>query len=229
MERLNPLNDYIFKRIMGEEESKENLISFLNAILDVDDQKKLVSLEIIDNKELTKEMIADKSGRLDVRAKTADGMQLNIEVQLTNQHNMEKRTMFYWGKLFLEGIKQGDDYINLTKVITINILDFNFLDLEKFHSKYHLWEDGEQSYLLTDLIEIHFLEMPKFRALKEKNLRENALHRWLKFFDKMLPEEELKELIEMDSAIKRAEKKLEYLSSDAEALTLYRAREDSLH
>jgi len=135
MERLNPLNDYIFKRIMGEEESKENLISFLNAILDVDDQKKLVSLEIIDNKELTKEMIADKSGRLDVRAKTADGMQLNIEVQLTNQHNMEKRTMFYWGKLFLEGIKQGDDYINLTKVITINILDFNFLDLEKFHSK----------------------------------------------------------------------------------------------
>lgn len=28
MERLNPLNDYIFKRIMGEEESKENLILF---------------------------------------------------------------------------------------------------------------------------------------------------------------------------------------------------------
>ncbi|MFZ5985734.1 MAG: Rpn family recombination-promoting nuclease/putative transposase [Bacillota bacterium] len=229
MQRLNPLNDYIFKRIMGEEESKEHLISFLNAVLDVDDRKKLVSLEIIDNKELTKEMIYDKSGRLDVRAKTADGMQVDIEVQLTNQHNMEKRTMFYWGKLFLEGIKQGDDYINLTKVITINILDFNFLDLEKFHSKYHLWEDEEENYLLTDLIEIHFLEMPKFRALKEKDLKGNALHRWLKFFDKMLSEEELKELMEMDSAIKRAEKKLEYLSSDEHALALYRAREDSLH
>ncbi len=33
----------------------------------------------------------------------------------------------------------------------------------------------------------------------------------------------------MDSAIKRAEKKLEYLSSDAETLALYKAREDSLH
>jgi len=43
-------------------------------------EKKLVSLEIVDNKELTKEMISDKSGRLDVRAKTADGMQLDIEV-----------------------------------------------------------------------------------------------------------------------------------------------------
>jgi len=45
----------------------------------------------------------------------------------------------------------------------------------------------------------------------------------------MLPEEELEELIEMDSAIKRAEKKLEYISGDEEALALYRAREDSAH
>ena len=33
----------------------------------------------------------------------------------------------------------------------------------------------------------------------------------------------------MDSAIKRAEKKLEYISGDEEALALYRAREDSAH
>lgn len=214
---------------MGEDESKDNLIAFLNAVLDTEDRRKLVSLEIIDNKELTKEMIYDKAGRLDVRAKTADGMQLDIEVQLTNQHNMDKRTMFYWGKLFLEGIKKGDDYINLSKVITINILDFNYLDIDKFHSKYHLWEDEEESYLLSDLIEIHFIEMPKFRCFAKKDLKGNALHRWLKFFDKMLSEEELKELIEMDSAIKRAEKKLEYLSSDKEAIELYQARENALH
>ena len=229
MQRLNPLNDYIFKRIMGEEESKDNLISFLNAILDSDDKKKLVSLEIIDNKELTKEMITDKTGRLDVRAKTADGTQLDIEVQLTNQKNMEKRTMFYWGKLFLDTIKQGEDYINLSKVITINILDFDFLDIEKFHSKFHLWEDDEKNYILTDLIEIHFIEMPKFKRLREKDLIGNPLHRWLKFFDKTLSETELKELMEMDNAISRAEKKLEYLSSDNETISLYRAREYSLH
>lgn len=230
MERLNPLNDYIFKRLMGEEESKDNLIAFLNAVLNPDDQQKLVSLELLDNnKELIKEMIADKTGRLDVRAKTANGMQINIEVQLNNQHNMDKRTLFYWGKLFLEGIKQGDDYIKLSKVITINILDFDFLDIAKFHSTYHLWEDDAENYLLTDLIEVHFIELPKFRRFHQKNLRENPLHRWLKFFDKMLSEEELKELVEMDSAIKRAEKKLEYLSGDEEALALYRAREDSAH
>ena len=230
MERLNPLNDYIFKRLMGEEESKDNLIAFLNAVLNPDDQKKLVSLELLDsNKELIKEMIFDKTGRLDVRAKTADGMQIDIEVQINNQKNMDKRTLFYWGKLFLEGIKQGEDYIKLSKVITINILDFDYLDIAKFHSTYHLWEDLEENYLLTDLIEVHFIELPKFRRYDQKDLKGNPLHRWLKFFDKMLSDEELKELTEMDSAIKRAEKKLEYLSSDEEALALYRAREDSTH
>jgi predicted transposase/invertase (TIGR01784 family) len=73
MERLNPLNDYIFKRLMGEEESKDNLIAFLNAVLNSDDQKKLVSLELLDNNtELLKEMISDKTGRLDVRAISID-------------------------------------------------------------------------------------------------------------------------------------------------------------
>ncbi|MEW6621763.1 MAG: Rpn family recombination-promoting nuclease/putative transposase, partial [Bacillota bacterium] len=135
--------------MLGEEDSKDNLVAFLNAVLDPEDKKKLVSLEIVDNKQLTKELIEDKTGRLDVRAKTADGTQVNIEVQLTNQYNMEKRTLFYWGKLFLDGIKQGDDYINLQKVITINILEFDFLDLEKFHSKFHLWEDEDKEYMLT--------------------------------------------------------------------------------
>jgi len=226
MERLNPLNDYAFKQIM----EKDNLIAFLNAVLDPDDQQKLVSLELLDNNpELTKEMIFDKTGRLDIRAKTADGMQIDIEVQINNQKNMDKRTLFYWGKLFLEGIKQGEDYIKLAKVITVNILDFDYLDIPKYHSQYHLWEDSEENYLLTDLIEVHFIELPKFKRFDPKDLRGNPLHRWLKFFDKMLPEEELKELMEMDSAIKRAEKKLEYISSDEEALALYRAREDSAH
>jgi predicted transposase/invertase (TIGR01784 family) len=83
MDRLNPLNDYAFKQIMD----KENLIPFLNAVLNPDDQKKLVSLELLDNNaELIKQMIFDKTGRLDVRAKTADGMQIDIEVQINNQH-----------------------------------------------------------------------------------------------------------------------------------------------
>lgn len=171
----------------------------------------------------------DKTGILDVRAKTEDGTQINIEVQLTDQRNMDKRTLFYWGRLFNEGIKKGEDYRNLCKVITINILDFEYLPLEKFHSKFHLWEDEEKEYMLTDLVEIHFIEVAKFNELKEKNLKEDKLQRWLTFFNKDISEETLKELMDMDKDIKKVEERLEYLSSDKKTIELYKAREKSLH
>jgi predicted transposase/invertase (TIGR01784 family) len=229
MKRLKPLNDYIFKKLFGENEVKDNLIAFLNAVLDKKDRDRLVTLEIVDNKELTRELINDKTGILDVRAKTEDGTQIDIEVQLTNQHNMDKRTLFYWGKLFNEKIAKGEDYKNLKKVITINILDFDYINLDKFHTKFHLWEDESKDYILTDLVEIHFVELPKFNKLEEKNLKEDRLQRWLTFFNKDISEEKLKELVELDTDIKRAEERLEYLSSDEKTIEIYKAREKSLH
>ena len=188
-----------------------------------------MTLEIIDNKELTRELINDKTAILDVRAKTEDGAQIDIEVQLTNQHNMDKRTLFYWGKLFNEKIAKGEDYKNLKKVITINILDFDYINLDKFHTKFHLWEDEEKDYMLTDLVEIHFIEVSKFNRLEKKNLKQDRLQRWLTFFNNDISEEKLKELMKMDTDIKRAEERLDYLSSDEKTIEIYKAREKSLH
>jgi predicted transposase/invertase (TIGR01784 family) len=230
MERLKPLNDFVFKKTFGEEDSKDNLIALLNAILSKKDRDKLVTLEIVDNKELTPELIEDKTGIIDVRAKTADGTEFEIEVQLTNQHNMDKRTLWYWGEIYSEGIKKGEDYKNLPKVITINILDFEYIKIpEKFHTTFHLCEDEFKNYILTDALEIHFIEMEKFRKLKNKNLKEDRLQRWLSFFREDISESELKELVDMDVDIKKAEEKIEYLSSDPKTLELYKARERSLH
>jgi predicted transposase/invertase (TIGR01784 family) len=230
MERLKPLNDLIFKKTFGEEETKGNLIALLNAILSKKDRDKLVTLEIVENKELTAELIGDKTGIIDVRAKTADGTQLEIEVQLTNQHNMDKRTMWYWGEIFTGEIKKGEDYNKLPKVITINIVDFEYIKIpDKFHTTFHLWEDEVKDYMLTDVVEIHFIEMGKFRKLKNKNLEGDKLQRWLSFFREDISEEELKELMDMDVDIRKAEEKIEYLSSDPETLELYKARERSLH
>jgi len=48
-------------------------------------------------------------------------------------------------------------------------------------------------------------------------------------FREDISKEELKELTDMDVDIKKAEEKIEYLSSDPETLALYKAREISLH
>ncbi|QAA32181.1 Rpn family recombination-promoting nuclease/putative transposase [Clostridium manihotivorum] len=229
MRKVKPLNDFIFKKIFGEKGNEDILIAFINAVLKRTKKEQIVEVEIIDNKQLTKELILDKTGIIDVRAKTSKGENIDIEVQLTDQGNMDKRTLFYWGKMYLENIKQGQDYTTLEKVITINILDFEFLGTESYQSSFHLWEDIEKDYMLTDVVEIHFLELPKFRNKKGKNYRENAIERWLMFLEKDISETTLKELMSLDTAIEKAEQKIEYLSSDEETMRIYYERERSLH
>ncbi|MDB2085829.1 MAG: Rpn family recombination-promoting nuclease/putative transposase [Clostridium sp.] len=229
MRKVKPLNDFIFKKIFGEKGNEDILIAFINAVLKRTKKEQIVEVEIIDNKQLTKELILDKTGIIDVRAKTSKGENIDIEVQLTDQGNMDKRTLFYCGKMYLENIKQGQDYTSLEKVITINILDFEFLGTESYQSSFHLWEDIEKDYMLTDVVEIHFLELPKFRKKKDKDYRENAIERWLMFLEKDTPETTLKELMSLDTAIEKAEQKIEYLSSDEETMRIYYERERSLH
>ena len=229
MRRIKPLNDFVFKKVFGEKGNEDILISFINAVLKRTKKEPIVELEIIDNKQLTKELILDKTGIIDVRAKTSNGEHIDIEVQLTDQGNMDKRTLFYWGKMYLENIKQGQDYTSLEKVITINILDFEFLGTENYQSSFHLWEDIEKDYMLTDVVEIHFLELPKFRRKKDKDFRENAIERWLLFLEKDTPETTLQELMSLDKAIEKAEQKIEYLSSDEDSMRIYYERERSLH
>lgn len=229
MRKVKPLNDFIFKKVFGEKGNEDILISFINAVLKRTKKEPIVEVEIIDNKQLTKELILDKTGIIDVRAKTSKGENIDIEVQLTDQGNMDKRTLFYWGKMYLENIKQGQDYTSLEKVITINILDFEFLGTENYQSSFHLWEDIEKDYMLTDVVEIHFLELPKFRNKKNKDYRENDIEIWLMFLEKDISETTLKELMSLDTAIEKAEQKIEYLSSDEEAMKIYYERERSLH
>lgn len=229
MRKVKPLNDFIFKKVFGEKGNEDILISFINAVLKRTNKEPIVEIEIIDNKQLTKEVINDKTGIIDVRARTAKGENVDIEVQLTDQGNMDKRTLFYWGKMYLENIKQGEDYTSLEKVITINILDFDYLKTESYQSSFHLWEDIEKNYMLTDMVEIHFLELPKFRRKKNKNYKDNAIERWLAFLEKDIPETTLRELMDLEPAIEKAEKRIEYLSSDEETMNTYWERERSLH
>ena len=87
MERLKPLNDFIFKKLFGEKGDEPMLLSFLNAVLNRTQKEELAEIEIVENKELTKELLVDKTDRIDVRAKTTRGEQIDIEVQSRAHEN----------------------------------------------------------------------------------------------------------------------------------------------
>ena len=81
---------------------------------------------------------------------------------------------------FTGGLAKGGDYSLLSNVIAINIANFEAVAIDDFHSVFHLWEDTHRDCLLTDALEIHFIDMKKFNSLPDKDIMNNSLHRWLK-------------------------------------------------
>ncbi len=132
---LPPKMDFVFKRIFGNENQPNVLISFLNAVLTPVDPIRSVKLQ---DTTIEKKYIEDKYSRLDVRATTNKGEHINIEIQLDNKYNMVKRSLYYWSKLYESQLESGNDYQKLSRTICINLLDFNLLQHDKFHSVYRL-------------------------------------------------------------------------------------------
>lgn len=233
-ERLNPLNDFLFLKTMGEKGDEEQLLGFLNAALEKTGKNNLTSVEILEDRIITPDIIGDKASILDVRSQTEDGTSVNIEVQLRNFGDMDRRSLYYWSKEYSSRIKSGDDYIVLPNVIAINIVNFDNINTKSFHASFHLWEDTEKDIMLTGALEIHFIDMVKFRRLgyniKEGNrsFLDNPLNRWMAYFDKDSPKELVEEILKMDTAIRKAHERTTFVSQDKAAMIEYTRREMAL-
>lgn len=225
--------DYAFKLIFGKEGNEAILISFLNAALGLSPESRIQGIKIM-NPELNKEYKEDKKSILDVRAMTIEGMQINIEIQLSNQYDMEKRSLYYWAEMYSRQIREGMAYKELTKAVTINILDFNYLHrTHNYHNVFHLYEDKEK-FQLTDALEIHFMELPKliFKwGQREVNPWENVLVRWLLLLEGSENQEILETLEEIamqDSILHEAIAAWEKLSDDPKVREEYYMRRKAI-
>jgi predicted transposase/invertase (TIGR01784 family) len=89
-----------------------------------------------------------------------------------------------------------------------------------------LWEDSNKDCKLTDVLEIRFLELPKFRK-KQPDLSK-PLDRWMVFIEDS-PEEVLEMAKIAEPAIAKAERILEHLGSFDEIRRYYEAREMAIH
>ena len=180
-----------------------------------------MSLEIRENTSFIKNIQDGKSCILDVLAVLHDGTIVNIEVQLKNQNNIDRRSLFYLGTVYTGSIQEGDDYRNIPNVAGINILDFNFPLRGGVHTCFHLREDSDPTLLLTDALEVHCINMVQWRKLKENGIQNDPLYRWLILFDKNSSSEQIEEVAKMDSAIMAANEKLNLVMQDEETRRTY--------
>ena len=175
-EKMSNHLDLVVKRIFGNENNPRILISFLNAVIK---PKDLIQSVQIMNNDIDKESIEDKFSRLDIKAKTNKNELINIEIQIKDEHNMIKRSLYYWSKMFEGQLTEGQKYDTLAKTICINILNFKCLKTKEAHSIYRLKEINTNEEL-TDLQEIHFIELPKLPKNEEIK---DVFDAWMEFIE----------------------------------------------
>ena len=202
-EIFNPMNDVAFKFIFGKEERKQITIDFLNTVL-----HKSLAHEIRDISFRQTEMIPDsddaKLSRLDIACELDTGELVDVEVQVINYNNMQRRTLFYWARLYLLSLTRGEGYNLLRPAITINLLAFELLPQEEPVAMYSIYniENGDR---LNNDMELHFIELPKYIKAPHKTIRESSkMERWLAYFANRLTSEEKEELAMSEPAIRDA-------------------------
>jgi len=175
------------------------------------------------NSELLKQFKEDKKGILDVRIRTRAGKQIDVEIQILPTDYMAERTIFYWSKMYTSQIKPGDTYDKLKKCVTINIVDFKCTPIKKLYSSYHLTED-KTGYRLTDILEVHFLEIQKLFDEDIEKDENDPIVQWMEFLDGK-SKGVMEMLAEKNKDIKKAYDLLKIISKDEKAKMLYEARQ----
>ncbi|MFI3201102.1 MAG: Rpn family recombination-promoting nuclease/putative transposase [Eubacteriales bacterium] len=224
---LDPKMDFIFKRIFGNENEPEILIRFLNALLEPKDKQieydPIVTIEI-KNGEIPKASIEDKYSVLDVRAKTGKGEIIHIEIQRKDEHDMLKRSIYYLNQIFTEQIESGENYEKLNRVVSIIIMNYhsNFIPNEDFHNVYR-FKNIRTEEELTDLQELHYIELPKMTHCDEEDVLQLFLE-FLKNPNSHVVESKVGEIKELS----KAKQKLALLSRDPKMRDEFNAREKAL-
>lgn len=222
-ELLPPKMDIVFQALFRKGNEKITK-AFISEIIGKNIQK----IELDKNKNLLREYAKDKMGILDLIAILDDGVICNIEVQLSDNKDIEKRILYYNGKAYSQQMLVGDKYRDLNQTISIAILDYNLkklINIQEAHTIWHIREDNN-NIKLTDMLEIHIIEIPKIREVKERQSN-NALIDWITFLDNP-NQKEVSEIMKTNKEIQEAMEKLEEISSDEELMRLVELRRKAI-
>jgi predicted transposase/invertase (TIGR01784 family) len=182
-QKINRKNDVLFKEIFASEGSKDIVADMLNAILDIE----ITAEEIVYiQTQIGPQFNADKSVTLDIQiASSKTGDKINIEMQIKDQKDIERRILYYWARSFATRIKKKQKYQELPRQIHILIADFNifeFRDKNKYHSVFQVREKEEMT-LFSNALEIHVIELAKFRKLSKELKLKSPIGKWMLYLD----------------------------------------------
>ena len=177
MKFVDVKNDIAFRKIFGNEKKKIILISFLNAVLDLQGQDRIKDVTLLNPFQLPR-IAGEKSSIIDVKATDEKGATFIVEMQVAEPIGFDKRVLYYTCKDYAGQINVGDDYPKLRPVYFIGVLDFKYSPGKNYLST-HLVIDEETGECIFKDMQFRFIELPKFK--KQGNELKSIIDKWAYF------------------------------------------------
>ena len=225
MKFISPQNDFAFKRIFGDEQHKEVLISFLNSVLDLSGERAVVEVQIVDPYQVPR-LKQFKETILDIKATCQSGRQFIVEMQVEHQHHFYKRALYYSSKAYTEQLHIGVDFTELKPVYFIGVLNFEAIPGSRYLSRHIILDEETHEQHIRDF-EFCFIELPKFA--KHESELQSIVDKWI-FFLKNLgtkdgDDKDFSRIFASDPPLLRALDIALYHSLSEDELYVYEGRE----
>ncbi|MGD2087064.1 MAG: Rpn family recombination-promoting nuclease/putative transposase [Candidatus Aminicenantes bacterium] len=214
---VDPKNDVAFRKIFGDENKKEILISFLNNILEFAGTDKEIVDITIQNPYQVPKLKELKETILDIKAVDKRNIHYIIEMQVFHTTAFEKKVLYYVSKSYYQQLNKAEEYPKLNQVIFLGFLNFKLFHKNPDYATRHLIPDEKTNENHFKDFEFNFVELPKFtKTLEElKDIKD----KWIYFVKnagnmKMIPREleepkELREAFESAKQMKWSKEELE--------------------
>ncbi len=212
---IDPLTDFGFKRLFGEEESKPFLISFLNDLLPIED--KIASVEY-KNLEKLGATPADRKAVYDIYCVDTKDKEFIVELQRASQRFFIDRALYYITFPIQEQAIRGKWDFALSPVYFVGILNF---EVETFGSQNYIHYcqiKDETNQVISNNLNLIYIELPKFKKAYQE--LSQHLEYWIYFFKESNTLYEIPEKFK-DDILEEAFVRSKFLNLSSTDQTLY--------
>ena len=172
---INPFTDMGFKKIFGQEITKDLLIDFLNDLLI--GEREITDIQFLDKEQLgvTEE---DRSLIYDVYCETVTGEKIIVEMQNKSQPFFKDRALYYLSNAIARQGEKGTTWkYEVKAVYGVFFMNFHLEQGVEAMRRDIILANKETHKLFSDKMRFIFLELPSFK--KEEEECDNDFERWI--------------------------------------------------
>jgi predicted transposase/invertase (TIGR01784 family) len=223
--------DWALKHILCSKVHFEILEGFLSELL-------LDNIKILDifKSKNDPSQYSETVNHLNIKVENTNQEIILIEMQYSSELDYLQRILYHTSKVVLKKFKQGDAYSNIAKIVSINILYFDFGDgndyLYKGSTEFIGMNNNTPLKLNTTQTNLYYSKhidqlYSEYYLIKVKNFDDhikNNLDEWIYF----LKNQEIKDQFNA-KGLKKAKETLDYLKMSNENCLQYQYHQENLH